>query len=180
MNTFSIRKAVAEDLPSLIDLSVLFAEYHHNFDKTIKLTWFVSDKRKNKLINSINDTKKCVLVAINEEQKIIAYLLGDLYEKEDLEKLEVEQVAKLEELFVSEKYRSLGVGSQMLKSFFEWGSEKGAEFVQLDVMNQNSPGIKFYEKIGFQPYSTTMEARIPKKVSLPAETIQTAVSQQTN
>jgi ribosomal protein S18 acetylase RimI-like enzyme len=163
MITPTIRKASMEDFNSIIELSLLFAEFHHNYDKKFKLNWFVSDSNKKWVSSYLQDQEKCLLIALNEENKIIGYLMGSLLAKDDIEHLELACASKVEELFITEPYRSSGLGTNLINSFFDWSREKGAESVYLEVLKQNTRGINFYEKNGFVEYSSLMEAKLSQK-----------------
>ncbi|WP_152658184.1 GNAT family N-acetyltransferase [Oceanobacillus sp. CFH 90083] len=53
-------------------------------------------------------------------------------------------------LYVDEKYRYQGIGSQLLKVFTEEHKEKGATEQWVSVQDGNDRGIPFYEARGFQ------------------------------
>jgi len=54
----------------------------------------------------------------------------------------------LEDLVVTEKYRSKGVGGQLLDAFLAKSKEKGAVLAKWQVLDWNENAIRFYEKRG--------------------------------
>ena len=55
-------------------------------------------------------------------------------------------------LCVAEKYRNMGIGKKLLKSFLEWRSEKD---IMLYCLENNENAIKLYEGVGFKSKSKT-------------------------
>lgn len=51
---------------------------------------------------------------------------------------------------VCEQYRSMGVGSALLKNLLEYSRKLGLEFLSLEVRISNLTAIKFYKKLGFK------------------------------
>lgn len=54
----------------------------------------------------------------------------------------------LEDFYVTEKYRSSGVGQQLFDAFIEEAKSRGCKMVKWEVLDWNTRAIKFYEKNG--------------------------------
>lgn len=54
----------------------------------------------------------------------------------------------MDDLYVREKYRGLGVGSMLINKVIELGKSEKCNKVRWQVANWNAPAIKFYEKLG--------------------------------
>ena len=54
------------------------------------------------------------------------------------------------DIVVHEEYRNNGYGEQLLMSMLESGQKQGAENAYLQVMLDNKPALRLYEKIGFK------------------------------
>jgi GNAT superfamily N-acetyltransferase len=54
----------------------------------------------------------------------------------------------LDDLFVSEKYRSRGIGKKLFDAFMEEAKSIGAKQVHWQVLDWNTPAIEFYTKLG--------------------------------
>lgn len=64
--------------------------------------------------------------------------------------------AELENICVTEKERSHGVGALLVNALFEWCKQNGATHVMVDAYAPNLKAIKFYETQGFEPYSNVL------------------------
>ena len=54
----------------------------------------------------------------------------------------------LEDIFITEKYRQFGIGEKMLKEIARIGKDFGAVRMDFQVLEWNTPAVKFYEKHG--------------------------------
>jgi GNAT superfamily N-acetyltransferase len=52
----------------------------------------------------------------------------------------------LEDILVSERFRGNGIGSKLFERLMEECREKGFEYMNWQVLDWNSPAIRFYEK----------------------------------
>ena len=54
----------------------------------------------------------------------------------------------LEDLIVSEQYKSKGIGTQLYSNFIKMAFNSGVKRVEWNVLDWNSPAINFYKKSG--------------------------------
>ena len=54
----------------------------------------------------------------------------------------------LDDLIVSEKYRSKGIGKKLFDTFISEAKAIGAKQVHWQVLDWNTPAIEFYKKLG--------------------------------
>lgn len=92
-----------------------------------------------------NNDDICLLVAKNDEN-IIGYIYGYIQNNGDSK---IYKVSVLDALFVEENFRSLGVASELIKSFKKWSYNYGVKYIELKVCNENKRAINLYKKIGF-------------------------------
>ena len=52
----------------------------------------------------------------------------------------------LDDLYVKEKMRGLGIGKQLLEAFIADAKESGAQLVKWEVLDWNEPAIEFYKR----------------------------------
>lgn len=95
-------------------------------------------KMHQKLIHLIL-AQKCLMI-LKQSEIPIACGLGVL-EQEYL---------GLFDLVVAPSHRNQGVGRKVMMNFLKWGLENGAKFAYLQVLQNNSPALSLYKKIGFQ------------------------------
>jgi ribosomal protein S18 acetylase RimI-like enzyme len=54
----------------------------------------------------------------------------------------------LEDIFIDDKYRGVGIGEAMLKKIAQTAKLQGGERIDFQVLHWNAPAISFYEKRG--------------------------------
>lgn len=54
----------------------------------------------------------------------------------------------LEDIFISGGYRGMGIGEVMIKEIAKLAAGRGFERIDFQVLEWNTPAVKFYEKIG--------------------------------
>jgi ribosomal protein S18 acetylase RimI-like enzyme len=74
--------------------------------------------------------------------------------------LSSENVGEIDSIYVEEKYRSLGIGNELMKRSLKWMDEKGAKTKKVVVGVGNRGAVSFYESYGFHPRSITLEQTI--------------------
>jgi ribosomal protein S18 acetylase RimI-like enzyme len=72
-----------------------------------------------------------------------------------------ERVAELETLSVAEGERGRGVGRVLVDAAFGVMRELGATEVMLYVMDGNDGALRFYERLGLEPYLHVLLGRVP-------------------
>ncbi|AXV37519.1 MAG: GNAT family N-acetyltransferase [Methanobacterium sp. BRmetb2] len=74
--------------------------------------------------------------------------------------LSSENGGEIYSIYVEEKYRSLGIGSEIMKRALKWMDEKGVNTKKVVVGVGNQKAMSFYEGYGFHPRSITLEQTI--------------------
>lgn len=68
-----------------------------------------------------------------------------------------EKVGTVESIFVSEKYRGLGIGDSLMVKALAWMDENGASEKVLEVTVGNEQVYGFYRHYGFLPRQTLLK-----------------------
>ncbi|WP_298894168.1 GNAT family N-acetyltransferase [uncultured Psychroserpens sp.] len=134
--TFSIRKATKEDMPRVLELIVELAVFEKEPD-AVKVT--VEDLEQ----GGFEDPKQFVCFVAECEGKIEGIAL--VYNRFSTWK---GQVLHLEDLVVSERKRSTGLGTALLDEVVKYAYSLGVKRVSWEVIEWNEPAIAFYEKKG--------------------------------
>ena len=132
-----IRRAAVADIPVIIGLMRDFAEYE-------KLSEYCSITEA-ALANAMFETSGFVegLVAV-DGRKMIGYAL--FYP--NFASFRGQLGLYLEDIYVNDADRGKGVGEEMLKMIARSARERGFERIDFQVLEWNSPAIRFYEKLG--------------------------------
>ncbi len=56
----------------------------------------------------------------------------------------------LYDIVIDKQYRNKGYGEKMIENILRWGRSKGAETAYLQVLTENAPANRLYEKLGFR------------------------------
>lgn len=100
-------------------------------------------------------TKEEVLVAVKEEKVVglLSYIFRIISGKIVVDR----KVMFIESLVVDEKYRSRGIGRELLNRAKEIYKEKGCDSLELQVNAKNVKAWEMYKKYGFREKSVNME-----------------------
>jgi diamine N-acetyltransferase len=156
---FKIRLATIDDLKAIQGLNLmLFKKEYAEFDDTLNCNWTFGKDGEEYFTKCITEDDGCVFVAcIND--KIIGYLAGGLVDKIEPYRVPLKST-ELENMFVIDKYRDKGIGSQLYQAFVGWSKSKGANRLRVSACAQNLEGINFYRKNGFIDYGFVLETNI--------------------
>lgn len=68
--------------------------------------------------------------------------------------------ALVDNVYVSPEFRGTGLAHNLFQRAKEWAKEQGLLSLQLKVYNKNEGAIRFYQKEGLIPLSTTFEIEL--------------------
>src|SRR3989339_519343 len=88
---------------------------------------------------------------------ILCKKLEDSHHKEKAGK---NSAGYISDLYVEEKYRKSGLGSELIKEAQEWLRKKGKKNVTLHVESWNIGAINLYRKLEFKDKSIRMEKKL--------------------
>jgi ribosomal protein S18 acetylase RimI-like enzyme len=96
------------------------------------------------------------MITVNEEQLGIAT---------GCSKLQGKTGAFLANLVVKDKYRKQGIGKALCRKVEAKAESMGFDDIYLCVEKDNTPAIKFYNKIGYRQFDINTEAKRPKIIT---------------
>ena len=145
----SVRTAILEDLPTLLDFEQALIKAERPFEPTFKEGEIHYYDIK-KMIEA-NDVE--VMVA-EENGELVASGYARVLKPQDYFKFE--KFAYLGFMYTKPTHRGKGVNKQIIDSLFKWVKERGIEEIRLDVFDDNIGAIKAYEKVGFKRHLLKM------------------------
>lgn len=154
-----IRKARMADLKTVQDLNAGLFKTDGPRDKFLNHKWPYQKAGKTYFKKAIAGKNTCCFVA-EIENEIVGYLAGGITKKESWRI--VKKRTELENVFVKDKFRSMGVGKKLMDAFLNWSQEVKAERALVVAYATNEKAIKFYKKNGFIPYGFSLETEIKK------------------
>lgn len=152
MSSLIIRRAILSDLRTVQELNHdLFAsdgprDQHLNHD------WSFSDGEEYFKKRIESDNYICLIA--EQEGIVVGYLAGGLLPTESWRPV---KRTELENMFVKENFRSQGIGAKLVEDFLKWSKQQGVEKALVVAYASNQEAIKFYQKMGFSPESTSLE-----------------------
>lgn len=132
------RRAAEDDLGSILKLLYEFAEYEDLLD-FLEIT-------EEKLHDAMFGERAFLkgLIALDRETPIAYALFYPAFLS-----FRGQRSVYLEDIFITQKYRSCGIGEQMLREVAKIGKEEfGAVRMDFQVLKWNKAAIKFYKKHG--------------------------------
>ena len=140
-NTVKVRDARETDINAMVSLlRELFAiEADFAFDEKRQrkgLSLMVADCQKHRCVK-VAEIESSV-VGMCTAQTLISTARGGV-------------VALVEDMVVSEKYRRMGIGHQLMESIEKWAQTRGANRLQLLADRTNFSALDFYDRMGWLP-----------------------------
>jgi GNAT superfamily N-acetyltransferase len=70
-----------------------------------------------------------------------------------------DEEGEIDAIFVDEKYRGKGIGSEFIKDCINWFNENGIKRIKVGVAHGNEATFQFYEKFGLFPRVTYLTTK---------------------
>jgi ribosomal protein S18 acetylase RimI-like enzyme len=110
------------------------------------MTW---SKRRSDLLKKAAGGQMRIDIALNAETNVaVGYLVSTVNS---------EKLGTVESIFISEKYRGLGIGESLMKKALTWMDENGAIEKVLEATVGNEQVYGFYGRFGFLPRQTLLK-----------------------
>lgn len=139
MSEFHIKKAEPEDVQQIIALIREFAAYENLLDFCE-----VTEERLSAALFGETKVAEAIVVFGAEAEAAVGYAI--FYP--NFASFRGQRGIYLEDIFIKQEFRGLGLGEMMLKYIARAGRERGFERIDFQVLEWNTPAVKFYEKLG--------------------------------
>ena len=132
-----IRKSTPDEVPAIVRLMRDFAEYE-NLAEYCEIT-------EERLLDVMFGDEAFVegLVAFHEQEPV-AYAMFYPY----FASFRGQCGYYLEDIFIAEEFRRNGLGEAMVRIIARLAKQRGFERIDFQVLEWNTPAVKFYEKLG--------------------------------
>jgi len=146
---YTIRKAILEDLPLLLEFEQLLIKTERPMDPTLK-----EGKISYYDIGAFIQQKDTEVLIVETNSMIVASGYAQI--KTDRHYLKHELQGYLGFMYVDEAHRGQGLNKLLINALIQWCQERNVDEIRLDVYQDNPSAIKAYEKAGFKKHLITM------------------------
>ena len=150
-----IKRATIENLREIQQLNNQLFELEYNeFDSSLKVGWTFKEEGTQYFTHMLEN--EIVYIGI-EDNNIVGYLAGSINIKNSYI---TKTLAEIDNMFIAEKYRRSGLGSELIKEFKNYCIGKGIEEIKVTASAKNSNAINFYKKNGFEDFEVTLKFKL--------------------
>jgi GNAT superfamily N-acetyltransferase len=149
-----LRVTTEENAKICDDFLTQLIQYESKLDKLINPRYVVEDFYK----RTLDNPSKYLALAIAKDKPI-----GFIYAYREVAKGTSfsDNIICIDGLFIKDSYRSLGVGTALIKSVEDWALRTyGTAHIDITYINTNIPAKNCYEKLGFTPVKTILRKKI--------------------
>jgi len=152
-----IRKAKIEDVEEIAKLQKEYMQYHMAQDPYFEFKKNISKLWKDYAEQIIRDPKQLIVV-VEEDEKIVAYMTARIVEKAPIYK--IDKVGQIGDAYVSLNYRKRGLFTQLLEDIKKWFRSKKLKYIEHPVSANNPLGRQVWKKKGFEEYMIWVKRKI--------------------
>ena len=155
---YTVRKARREDIPALLDLLVQVDMVHHNGrpDLFKGPTTKYSEAELEELLAEENENKP-VFVCADESRKIVGHGFCEIQIPENTRLMVPCRTLYVDDICVDENARGNHAGRALYEHIEQYAKEAGCARLTLNVWTCNPGAMRFYEKMGLEPYRVSLE-----------------------
>ena len=155
-NNINIRRALEKDMENINKLLLQVCLVHH-VGRPDLFKYGAKKYTDEELLEIINDDKRPILVAVDEDDSVCGYAFCIFKQAVDDNILTDIKTLYIDDLCVDEDIRGQHIGSRLYEAVVEFAKANGCYNVTLNVWSLNESAMKFYEKCGLKPQKVGME-----------------------
>jgi GNAT superfamily N-acetyltransferase len=155
----TIRKAVTQDVPSILELWKELMDFHKERDRIFSRSATGHEGFADVITGHISSDISCVFVA-EAGKDIVGYCLAFIEKYPPV--LEIKEYGLVQDVAVTENHRRRGIGKRLLHEAQRWFSKNGVRRIEARVAATNKISTGFWSKMGFTPYLETVFVEIER------------------
>ncbi len=154
MTTVTVTPATHDDIGSLVaSVAGLFLEDAGRHDSLMDLGW--PEREGAEYYSALLNDEACLVALARDGGHVIRHLIGKLSGPDSLR---TGRVAVLESMRVAPGSRGAGLGGPLVRHFFAWARDCGAQQASVTAYAANDAAQRFYARHGFLPKNITSRA----------------------
>jgi ribosomal protein S18 acetylase RimI-like enzyme len=158
-----VRRATAADIPVLVESAAgLFGEDAGTRDPSVDTDW-PREHGAASFAAALGDPARLVLVA-ESGGRVVGHLSGSVTAGTAMRPV---MSATLVGIHVRAAHRRSGAGARLVGAFADWAREQGARQAEVTAYTDNTDALRFYERHGFGPHTTTLRRSLQPRRPAP-------------
>lgn len=150
----TVSAATPDDLDALLEsVAGLFREDAGQHDTLMNVDWPAGHGAA--YYSGLMTDRDCLIALARDGDRVIGHLVGRLTGPSPVR---TGNLAVLESMRVAPDARQAGVGGLLVRHFFDWARDGGAEQASVTAYAANHPARRFYARHGFIPQSVISRA----------------------
>ncbi len=159
MENMHIRTAEIKDIPQIVNLGKQLFELHAKLDREY---YFLEDNFSelfgNWVKNYLAQNSQFIIVAEESKEHIIGFIAGFI--KSLYPWFRLKNVGHISFMVIDEKFRKKGVGRLLEEQARLWFKQKGINYIELYVEENNDIGQEAWFSYGFLPFKKFLRKKI--------------------
>ena len=148
----TVSAAGRDDIDAVVEsVAGLFREDAGTHDPTVNVDWPALEGADN--YAALVGDEDCLLAVARDGDRVLGHLVGKLAQPDSFRR---QRIAVLESMRVHPDARGAGVGTLLVRQFFDWARAKEAVQASVSAYAANEAAQRFYARHGFTPMTTTM------------------------
>ena len=146
-----MRKATPEDSERIAELNRELSLQHVPYHPIYSLKENASEATVVYIREKIEKTKsEDTLALVAQENDIVGFLTCSIKDRNN-PNWQTSKIGHIGGVYVTPAYRRQGVAAALMEEAFKWLRERKIEYVDLNVVVQNTEAIAAYSALGFEP-----------------------------
>ena len=154
----TIVRAENRHIPGLIRLLYQVGGIHHDIRPDLFRSGAI--KYTEKELEALLADENSPIFVVEEENQVLGYCFCQLRDYRGSTVLTDRKEIYIDDLCVEEALRGRGIAKALYGHVTDWAKETGCAYITLNVWQGNDSAMKFYEKMGMQRRSITMETKL--------------------
>ncbi len=151
MLKITIQKAENSNGKIIRQLNQALFEFEDQFTNTYNTNWSHSSAGNQYFQDRI---KNGIVFIATKNEKVVGYTCGSIAM---LSYRSPSKTAELENMFVLDSYRNLGIGKELLMHFEKEARALNAQRIVVSALNENRDAVEFYQDCGFSMRQVVLE-----------------------
>lgn len=156
----TIRVAVSGDIPRLVAMWCALYEHQHEHGMRLPLAADAAERWARDIAQRLDSPVARVYVA-ECDYGLIGFVTAQVKRLPPMYDPSLGKTGAIAEMWVEARYRSRGVGAQLVEAAEHWMADSGARTAELQVVVDNPGGLRFWEARGWKPECCQLRRELP-------------------